>query len=119
MNRSQAEKLVDYHCSDPKGAMIVARGSLVCDDQAFDELLAAIAALEPAYRNETLIPKRVAACLMSLPEEIRGVGNLARDHSEVDARKFWKMASKVSDAISKAVWPNTDRINVFGVNPAR
>lgn len=120
MNRMRAEELLDFHCSDPKGVMIRARGSLVFEERAFQELVAAIRALEEPYGSVSVIPRRVAACLADLPAEVRALGAMAETAGDLSsARSFAAVSSQISDAISKALWPGTERLNEFGANPIR
>lgn len=120
MDRRLAEQAIDFHCSDPNGVMTGVRTSLKFDEQGFSELLAAIVSLEGPYGSQPLIPRRVAGCLAGLSEEIRGMGSVAeRNIDQATGRRFQHMASQVSDAISRALWPGTERLNEFGVNPVR
>ena len=105
MREATAEALIEFHCTKPEGVMISARDSLLFDEAAFDELIGAIRALEEPYKRRTSIPRRVAACLCGLSEEIHWIGKRsALEGEEEAARGFDEAASSVGRAISRALW---------------
>ena len=118
MTRDQAERNIAFHCCDPKGVMIQARNSLRFDEKGFASFLAAVVALEALYSDDAMIPRRIAACLAGLSEEIRARGeSAALEGDTVSSKAFVDISSRFSDAISRALWRGTERIAGFGEDP--
>ena len=106
MREKKAEAIVEFHCTKPLGVMIRSRDSLLYDEAAFDELIAAIEALAKPYKRRAHIPRRIAACLAGLSQEINWTATRAEDEGDEDAaRRFREASSRVWDAISRALWP--------------
>ncbi len=109
MREKKAEALIEFHCTKPKGVMIQSRDSLLYDKAAFEELIGAIEALQATYTKRDLIPRRIAACLANLPQEISWTAARAQREGEEEAfRRFQEASSRIWTATSRALWREPD-----------